>query len=273
MKDISCTLPHRFFRALGNRRQDRVLLLALSSLLFLAGGMPLAAQEVATIKSLEGDVTIRTAKSPRYRPAAVGDELRIGDFLATDIESEAVLSFPAGADMRVGEMTQMRLNQMFLAEDRSELQVFLRTGEVETLTPEKTLKRTDFSVVTPTCTASIRGTHQLVKHSDGFGTDVKFLKGFGFTRSAMGTVFNQVAGQAVSVDMASQMAGPEQVSRNAAIPDLSPVGRDAVERKVSTGFNRETNVPPADPSSPSALVNKAALEDPARIDFNIQRVR
>ena len=64
----------------------------------LAFALRVDAQEVARVRSLKGDVTVERAGSKTFAPATVGEVLRTGDVLATDVDSNAVLAMPAGAN-------------------------------------------------------------------------------------------------------------------------------------------------------------------------------
>lgn len=215
---------------------------------------PAFGQEVATVKSVRGDVAIKPAAGGDFKPAKPGQTLAIGDFLSTDVESEAVLAFPQGADVKLFELSQVRINEAFLSPDRNKLQLFLRTGKVETLTT-KPLARTDFSVQTPVATASIRGSHQIVGHGAGFGTSVTFLSGVGFTRNSRGLSVDQSAGSKSSVDRDGNLRGPESTARTMATADLSPSGRDEGERQAAQNSTSVGDRQSGDSSSPAGITS------------------
>jgi hypothetical protein len=172
----------------------------------------LGAQEVARVQSVSGEVELKKAGAAEYTAVEAGTALGLGDQLVTDVESEAVLKFPQGAEVRVYELSQVRVNEMFVTPDAARLQMFLRTGKVETMTPERSLLRTGFTVKTPVATASIRGSHQLVSHTDVTGTDVFFVRGTGSTRSDNGKTVNQSGGSSSTVHSGSQGQGNTSVA-------------------------------------------------------------
>jgi hypothetical protein len=245
-------------------------------LVVLAGSSPVAGQQIASIKTLRGDVTFRPAGSTAFAAAKAGQALAIGDFLATDVDSEAVLGFPEGAEVKVSELSQVRVNEMFLAPDRNRLQLFLRTGRVETSTPPQALSRTGFSVATPVATASIRGSHQLVTHQDGFGTHVEFLSGSGFTSTPSSMRVLQAAGQKSQVSASGGLSGPLRTSKRASRPSLMSEGHDDSEQSnegdggESGGLGDRTS---NDPSNPTKLGNSVASSSgSARLRLTIERV-
>ncbi len=232
---------------------------------------------LASIRSVAGDVTVRPAGATAFAAATAGQPLRLGDYLSTDVDSEAVLAFPAGTDVKVAELTQVRVNEMFQAPDRARLQVFLRTGRVETTVPEKHLVRTDFSVVTPVATAAIRGTHQLVTHHDGRGTQVEFLSGIGLVEAARGRSVQQSAGQKSSASEDGEMTTPSDTAAQNAAPDLSPPGRTSSERAAARQGNRLGDRPSGDVAAPVAVTGAvtqaapAAGPAPAHIHVTVER--
>lgn len=239
-------------------------------------GVGAARAALARIRSVSGEVSVRMAGGSVFAAAVPGQPLHLGDFLSTDVDSEAVLAFPAGTDVKVAELTQLRVNEMFQDSERARLQVFLRTGRVETTVPEKHLVRTDFSVVTPVATAAIRGTHQLVTHHDGRGTQVEFLSGIGLVESARGRSVQQSAGQKSSASADGEMTTPSEAAAQNAAPDLSPPGRTSSERSAARQGNRLGDRPSGDVSTPVAVAGvTAATQTPppaaARIHVTVER--
>ncbi len=220
--------------------------------LALTWAVPLAAQDAGSLKSVVGVVTYSPASATNFRVARQGEPLRIGDYVATDFDSQATLRFRDGTEAQLQEMSQVRVDQVLLSGDRARVELYLRLGKLETLSPEAASGRTDFSVRTPTAEAWIRGTHQLVAYAEGFGTRVEFLRGFGFTKSAMGRAVNQYVFQKSRVGMDLDLTGPELYAKQQTVPDFTPHGRDSDERRGARDYNRLTIAPPRDVSSPNS---------------------
>lgn len=238
------------------------------------GGTLLADEAVATLVEVDGDVSLKRAGAEDYDFADGGEELRLGDFLSTDVDSEALLSFPNGAEVRVFELSQIRINEMFLSPDGSKLQVYLRTGTVETVAPPETLIRSDFSIKTPAATASIRGSVQKVGHTDGLGTRVTFSKGHGQTEDNSGRKTSQKKGQTTQSTSKGGLSGATSTSLSGSKQDLSPPGRTPGEKKSmiqGTGLGTGT---PRDSTQPDGLQQTATgtAAAPARVIVNIRRV-
>ncbi|MBI3893275.1 MAG: FecR domain-containing protein [Candidatus Wallbacteria bacterium] len=236
----------------------------LAAAILLLAWAPAGAQQAGKLTELKGLVNCKPADATGFRAARVGDTLRVGDFLSTDFDSEATIGFPDGTNAKLLEMSQVRVNDIFLSGDASRLALYLRLGRVETLSPQGASGRTGFSVATPTATAWIRGTHQLVAYADGFGTDVQFLRGFGFTQSVTGRGVQQAAGQRARVGGDRKLVGPNQVAKQSTVANLTARGRDDDEVRSATEYHRLSDTELNDPLSPYALIDLVTpLEEPS----------
>jgi ferric-dicitrate binding protein FerR (iron transport regulator) len=204
-------------------------------------------QQVATVREAHGTVLHGGQDAGAPRQVAAGDALRLGDTLLTDFDSSATLGLPGGNQVKMYEMSQIRVTDVFQSGDLERIRVFLKMGQVETLAPHAPGGRTDFSVTTPTATAWIRGTRQLVSYAEGLGTRVKFLEGYGGTRAPGGRQVRQKAGQKSSVSDKLELTGPEETAKLETVPALTPPGRDDTERDSTRDYNRLNGWPINDP--------------------------
>jgi hypothetical protein len=229
-------------------------------------------QPVATLAEVHGSVTYTATGGSAPRPAKTGAPLSIGDSLLTDFESGATIGLPGGNRVQMFEMSQVRVDQVFRSGDTQKIQMYLDLGRVETLAPGDSGLRNDFSIVTPTAIASIRGTRQLVSYAAGQGTRVQFLEGHGATRSNSGRQVAQKAGQKSSVSAKLRLTGPEESAKQATVPDLCPPGRDDTERAGARDYNRLCVWPVNDPTAPTVTRNAGMSgEPPPRLRFRVTR--
>jgi hypothetical protein len=92
-----------------------------------------------------------------WRPARVGDVLPKGTLISTGFKSTALLKI-GNATITVKPITRLSLEEIIQSESTSNTQLFLQAGRVSAeVTPQAGLS-TEFSVKSPTATASVRGT-------------------------------------------------------------------------------------------------------------------
>ncbi len=231
------------------------------------------AQELATVRSVKGDVSVQKAGQKAFAPAAPGMTLALGDAIATDIDSQAVLGLPAKAEVTVYELSQIKINKMFVSPDASKLQLLLRSGRVETAIPEKSLIRTDFSVKTPVATASIRGSREIVAHAVSQGTTVQFLEGHGSTQSNSGRATDVTAGDENAIETDGSLTDAGGIDRRSASPDLLPAGRDNSEKSVSAPAGRFTDRVPGEAAYPSSVSgDQAQSSSPIKLRIRLQTI-
>jgi hypothetical protein len=137
---------------------------------------------IATITSIVGDVSVKPNGATKYVPASVGMVLRVGDYISTDVGSEASLTIGTG-QLTVREVSLIRINETIVEPNLQKIQVRLNQGRADTAIPERNLIRTDFSVQTPVAVAAIRGSAMVVSVAkDGVTTvsttrDESFVQG------------------------------------------------------------------------------------------------
>lgn len=215
------------------------------------------AQE-ATIKAMTGDVEMQALPAKDFVAAAVGAKLKTGDFISTGYDSTAVLAFEDNSEVQVSAMTQLRIDEFLNKDNRTKTQLFLRVGSVQAKVKHTASIRSDFSVVTPTCTASVRGSEERVTYLPGFGTTVEYLEGLGLAQDARGQLTQLRANDTAKVSMAGSLSTPAEVQKDSLAGDLTPAGSDSRERGASREFGRIASRPLGDPANPNTIVDRAA---------------
>ncbi len=238
---------------------NRNALLLLTAILLSATG--LSAQEV-TITALTDDVEIQVAPSEEFTEAKVGMKLKNGDFISTGFESTATLAFEDNSNVEVAQLTQLRIDEFLMGQNRAKTQLFLRVGSVKAKVSHTASIRSDFSVVTPTCTASVRGSEERVTFEPGFGTTVEYLEGLGIAQDLKGNVTQLRAGDTAKVSSSGNLSTPSEVQRSEGSSNLAPAGSDSKEVQASQGFDKVAVRPDTDPTNPTLLINRASLISP-----------
>lgn len=142
---------------------------ALAIVLLLVGGMVIGAQEARFVE-LNGKVEKRTGSSGDWQAAAAGDLIEKDAVISTGIKSSAVISI-GSSSVTVNALTMLTLEELFQKDGTEEVALYLRTGRVKADVTPPTGMKSEFTVRSPTTTASVRGTsfsfngHRLNVHS------------------------------------------------------------------------------------------------------------
>lgn len=150
------------------------------SFVFQLFALPAHAQEVVEVReqkvkitSVKGDVRLQPAGQPE-REATAGDVLCEGDELFAGFDSRAVVKSDNNTTITVQANTQIRIAT--LAERRFDIR--LERGEVHTVVKTTGPTRPDVRIITPTATASVRGTEFDVRYDETTKeTNVRVLEG------------------------------------------------------------------------------------------------
>ena len=140
----------------------------------------------ARIERIRGDVEMQSAPGGEFVEAHVGDVVAIGGSVSTGYDSSALLRFPHG-ELTIGSLTNLGITDFLQTpEGLVKSQLYLRVGSVAAKIPHEASIRGDFSVRTPTCNSSIRGSEMVVSHNETsnvttvFATeDAAFVQGLG----------------------------------------------------------------------------------------------
>ena len=134
----------------------RIKLIVNIILIVLIASAGLAAQE-ARITGISGTVEFRESATEQWRPATVGVVIKKNTIISTGIRSGAVITLGASR-LTMRSLSILTLEELVQAEGTEEAVLFLRTGRVRAdVTPPSGMSA-DFTVRSPTTTASVRGT-------------------------------------------------------------------------------------------------------------------
>ncbi|MEP6742432.1 MAG: PAN domain-containing protein [bacterium] len=122
-----------------------------------------------TIEKVQGEVSFRRI-SGNWAPVTIGMRLSDQDEIRTGIGSEVTLRFPGGASLHLREMAQVAIAQVLTVAGRFQIRFFLRLGEAAAKVPPRGAVQGDFTIQTPTATASVRGTIFTVRYHDKTAT-------------------------------------------------------------------------------------------------------
>jgi len=116
----------------------------------------LSAQD-ASFSDLSGTVEIKNPGTDNWESAEIGGIIGKDSVISTGIKSSAVISLGA-SKVTVSPLTMLTLEELIQRDGTEEAILFLRTGRVKAdVTPPTGLKA-EFTVRSPTTTASVRGT-------------------------------------------------------------------------------------------------------------------
>lgn len=118
------------------------------------------------IKSCKGEfVDVDFMGNGEFTPCEPG--IRLGRYskIITGLESEVVIEFPGGTATVVKEMSNFYIHEFIMSSSGITAKTNLRVGELD-IKVDHRLRAVDFSVSSPTCVSSVRGTHFLISHKD-----------------------------------------------------------------------------------------------------------
>lgn len=193
--------PKHFERSLQIRPWLLAALLALVGPAAGASDSPLE----AVVAETQGKVEVKQGGGD-WAPAKVGDVLKDGALISTGFKSTATLKL--GEDtLTVKPVTRLSLDELVKTAGGTRTKLFLTVGRVRAEVNPSKRQNVEFSIKSPTATASVRGT--------GFETDgvnlvvlhglVQLENNFGGVRKVGGGEYSRVEGAAavivpVSVD-------------------------------------------------------------------------
>lgn len=111
----------------------------------------------ARFLEINGTVEVKEADSAEWIRAEPGSPVNSNTTISTGIKSGAVISL-GSSTLTITQLTMLTLEQLVRRSDSEDVSLYLRTGRVRAdVTPPAGLE-IDFSLRSPTTTASVRGT-------------------------------------------------------------------------------------------------------------------
>lgn len=209
----------------------------------------LAEAPLAVIKEVTGKVEIRDSPAAAWAPALEGTALTKDTVISTGFKSVAVVSL-GNSTLTVRPLTRLTLEEIARAEGSEQVQLYLLAGRVRAEVTPPAGGRTDFSVRSPSATASVRGT--------SFSFDSVNLNVIGGLVRFSGSIGNPVyvgAGEGSFVGEGGRPANPSDVAAANALPTLPVgVGAGTIGSLSSSGgrpVGEDVPTPPIPPPPPS----------------------
>jgi hypothetical protein len=122
----------------------------------LLGAWALFAQE-AVIREIRGTVEVKAPEAAVWTPASRGQAIAPNMFISTGFKSSALVVI-GNSTLTVQPLTRLSLAELTRTEGGEKVDVSLRTGRIRANVKPPAGGRTDFTVRSPTATASVRGT-------------------------------------------------------------------------------------------------------------------
>ncbi|GHV90361.1 iron dicitrate transporter FecR [Spirochaetia bacterium] len=132
-------------------------LLVCCFLLVICGGSVFAQDMTAVFLEVSGTVEIKEDGAAGWKTASPGVSAGKNTIVSTGLKSSAVLSL-GSSRIEIRPLTMLTLEELTRQSGAEEASLYLRTGRVRAEVRPPTGTRVDFSVKSPSATASVRGT-------------------------------------------------------------------------------------------------------------------
>jgi hypothetical protein len=176
--------------------------------------------ELGVIREITGTVEVKTPASPDWVPAARGMQLAKSSSISTGIRSTAVIAL-GNSTITVRPLTRLTLEELVRNQDTEQVDIRLRSGRVRTEVAPPTEGKTNFTVRSPSATASVRGT------SFELDTErVRVLKGRVNFSGSDGVPSAVKAGESSAIDQTSGNARSAAELTAARLAPALPAGAD-----------------------------------------------
>ncbi len=161
-----------------------------------------------TARQIVGTVEYSTDGKTFY-PLTAGTVVQKGYFIRTSFDSSVYLDFGYG-QLFVTKLTELHLDEFVNSTNIQKSQLFLRVGAIAAKVNKTANIRSDFSIVTPTATASPRGTQMVVQYDNSTNTTTVYtIEGSIDTQGTLDTSpTNAQTGQKVVVDRSGTASMP-----------------------------------------------------------------
>jgi hypothetical protein len=140
---------------MDGRKQFFVLALMLSGGLFFS--QSLCAQETAFFREISGTVEVKAPGSAVWKNAVSGDRIEKNSLVSTGFRSTAAIVL-GDSVITVRPVTRLSLEEIVRNQNNEQVNLYLQTGRIRADVKPPAGGKTDFTVRSPTATASVRGT-------------------------------------------------------------------------------------------------------------------
>ncbi|HAE88165.1 TPA: hypothetical protein DCG86_09110 [Candidatus Marinimicrobia bacterium] len=115
----------------------------------------MAAEKVAAVIKIKGNVMVKPAAKKLYTQSYVGQILYDGDWLKTNGDEFAAIVFMDGSQLKIRELTELELRAQKVSQSVQNTDLYLTQGEVWTKVQKQ---KGEFKIQTPVSVASVKGT-------------------------------------------------------------------------------------------------------------------
>jgi hypothetical protein len=129
----------------------------IAGLMVLLWAGTLFAQEGAFIREINGTVEVKASGAAEWSPARRGQELQRSTLVSTGFKSSAVIVL-GNSTLVVQPLTRLSLDELVRAGSAEKVDVNLRAGKIRADVKPPVGGTTEFTVRSPSATASVRGT-------------------------------------------------------------------------------------------------------------------
>jgi hypothetical protein len=208
-------------------------------LLCVWGTAGLSAQNAveAVVREFYGTVELKAPGAVEWTPAIAGQRITQATVISTGFKSTAIIAL-GNSLLTVRPLTRLSIEELRAA-DTEKVELRLQTGRVRADVTPPSGKKIDFSIRSPSATASVRGTS-----FEFDGQSLRVNEGRVHIRGSDTTAVYVGAGHAVFVDTATGRTGsPAEAARDELAPP-PPAGIETVPRAPAAA--------PALPAVPTA---------------------
>jgi hypothetical protein len=111
----------------------------------------------AVIREISGTVELKQNDQTDWIPAQAGEAIAVSTVISTGFKSTAIIGV-GNSTLLVRPLTRLSLRELISRDETETVELNLRTGRVRVEVTPPAGSKTDFTVRTPTVTASVRGT-------------------------------------------------------------------------------------------------------------------
>ena len=139
------------------KRNSLIRSSALIILFLIAAASVFAQNTTGIVREITGTVELKANPSANWVLARPGDLLRKDTIISTGFRSSAVLAV-GNSTLTVRPLTRLSLEELLSQNDTETININLNTGRVRAEVAPPSGGRTNFSIQSPSATASVRGT-------------------------------------------------------------------------------------------------------------------
>jgi hypothetical protein len=126
-------------------------------LLLMTGVLAANAQTAAVVREISGTVEVKAPGAAEWTKAATGQELDAAYLVSTGFKSTALIMIGNSA-VTVRSLTRLSLEEIVANQNSEQVTLNLRAGRIRANVKPPSGGQVNFSVKSPTATASVRGT-------------------------------------------------------------------------------------------------------------------